>query len=109
MDTEIVLASSDGIATDGACGFVDCQALWILFQVLTIFGATFFATGVIANLLLTIRCVLPQDKSLSLATELTVVGLIVYIPGHIGYKAIAGTSYFLCDLYFNVSGQYLNG
>lgn len=83
--------TSDGIATDGACGFVDCQTLWIMFQVLTIFGASFLATGAIANILITIRSVLPQDKALSLGMELTFVGLFVYIPGHIGYQAIAGT------------------
>lgn len=90
MDTSLVLTASDGIATDGACGYADCQSLWILFLVLNIFGASVFASGMIANLLLTIRSVLPQDKALSLATELTVLGLIVYIPGHIGYQAIAG-------------------
>lgn len=85
-----MITASDGIATDGACGFADCQPLWILFLVLNIIGASIFATGMIANLLITIRSVLPQDKALSLAAELTVLGLIVYIPGHIGYQAIAG-------------------
>lgn len=89
-DTDLVITAADTIATDGACGFVDCESLWISFLVLSISGASVFATGMVANLLLTIRSALPQDKALSLATELTLLGLVVYIPGHIGYQAIAG-------------------
>lgn len=77
-------------ATDGACGFIDCQQLWIIFQALTIFGAALLGSGLIGNLIITIRCVLPQDKSLALSMELFLSGLIVYVPGKIGYQAIAG-------------------
>lgn len=82
-------------ATDGACGFTDCQQLWIIFQALTVFGAGLLGSGLIGNLIITIRCVLPQDKSLALSMELFLGGLIVYIPGKIGYQIIAGNLYLL--------------
>lgn len=91
VDTTIVLNDDSLIdATEGACGFTDCQQLWIIFQALTIFGAALLGSGLIGNLIITIRCVLPQDKSLALSMELFLSGLIVYIPGKIGYQAIAG-------------------
>lgn len=87
----IVLNEESAVdATEGACGFTDCQQLWIIFQALTVFGAALLGSGLIGNLIITIRCVLPQDKSLALSMELFLSGLIVYIPGKIGYKIIAG-------------------
>lgn len=77
-------------ATEGACGFDDCQKIWIIFQALTVFGAALLGSGLIGNLIITIRCVLPQDKSLALSMELFLSGLIVYVPGKIGYQIIAG-------------------
>lgn len=91
VDTSIVLNDESLVyATDGACGFIDCQQLWIIFQAMTVFGAAFLGSGLIGNLLITIRCVLPQDKSLALSMELFLGGLIVYVPGKIGYQFIAG-------------------
>lgn len=92
----IVLTDESTVyATEGACGFADCQQLWILFQVLTVFGAAMLGSGLIGNLIITIRCVLPQDKSLALSMELFICGLIVYIPGKIGYQIIAGETFDL--------------
>lgn len=87
----LVLTGESAVyATEGACGFDDCQQFWIIFQALTIFGAALLGSGLIGNLIITIRCVLPQDKSLALSMELFLGGLIVYVPGKIGYQIIAG-------------------
>lgn len=97
VDTMLVLNEESRVhATEGACGFADCQQLWIIFQVLTIFGAALLGSGLIGNLIITIRCVLPQDKSLALSMELFLGGLIVYVPGKIAYQFIAGN----LDIYF---------
>lgn len=91
VDISIVLNDESLVhATDGACGFIDCQQLWIIFQAMTVFGAALLGSGLIGNLLITIRCVLPQDKSLALSMELFLGGLIVYVPGKIAYRIIAG-------------------
>lgn len=91
VDTALVLNDESLVyATEGACGFVDCQQLWIIFQAMTVFGAALLGSGLIGNLLITIRCVLPQDKSLALSMELFLGGLIVYVPGKIVYQVIAG-------------------
>ncbi|KAJ6647839.1 Solute carrier organic anion transporter family member 74D [Pseudolycoriella hygida] len=90
IDTMLALNVESMVhATQGACGFRECQQLWIIFQALTIFGASLLGSGLIGNLLITIRCVLPQDKSLALSIELFLCGLVVYVPGKIGYQVIA--------------------
>ncbi|KAG4066838.1 hypothetical protein HA402_012905 [Bradysia odoriphaga] len=90
VDTMLMLNEESAVhATEGACGFTDCQQLWIIFQVLTIFGAALLGSGLIGNLIITIRCVLPQDKSLALSMELFLGGLIVYVPGKFAYQFIA--------------------
>lgn len=90
-----------GTATEGACGFGDCQVFWIVFQVLTVVGAALLGSGLVGNILISIRSVLPQDKALALSTELTVLGLIVYIPGKISYQSLAGI--FGIELIFSMS------
>lgn len=81
---------NDVIATEGACGHTNCQTYWIMFQVLTVLGASLLASGIVGNLIISIRSVLPQDKSLALAVELWLIGLIAYIPGKVAFKLIAG-------------------
>lgn len=88
IDTEIEVSFVH--ATDGACGYVDCQKYWIIFQALTVFGAAVVATRLVGKIVISIRCVLRQDKAMALAIELTVAGLVVYIPGKIIYELIAG-------------------
>lgn len=80
----------DAHATDGACGYSDCQKYWIIFQALTVLGAAILATRLVGKIIISIRCVLRQDKALALALELTLVGIIAYIPGKIVYELIAG-------------------
>lgn len=90
VDSEISL-DGDGIyATDGACGFANCQTFWIIFHVLSTFGAVCVGSRIVGKIIISIRCVLPQDKALALAMELTLIGLIAYIPGKIAYDEIAG-------------------
>lgn len=62
----------------------------MLFQTLTILAAACLGSGIVGNLLLSIRSVLPQDKAMALSFELWLVGLITYAPGFVGYNAIAG-------------------
>lgn len=56
-----------------------------------IFGASLLGSGLVANILISIRAVLPQDKAIALALELTFIGLLSNIPGKIGYQFIAGS------------------
>lgn len=90
VDTEISLHGPGVYASEGACGYNDCQKFWIIFQVLTIFSAACVGSRLIGKILISIRSVLPQDKALALGTELTLVGFIAYVPGKFAYKAIAG-------------------
>lgn len=78
------------IATEGACGMDDCQPFWISHQVLSIIAASLLGSTLIGKLIISLRAVLPQDKSAALAIELLFIGLIVYIPGKMGYRFIAG-------------------
>nr|XP_019932895.2 solute carrier organic anion transporter family member 1C1 [Aedes albopictus] len=88
IDTELVLAEG-GIATVGACGMADCQKYWIIFQVLSVVVSALLASALIGKLIISIRTVLPQDKALALSVEMTLVGLVAYLPGTAAYQAIA--------------------
>lgn len=90
VDTEITLLGSGSLASEGACGYQDCQKFWLIFQVMNVIGAGLLATRYIGKLVISLRSVLLQDRALALAFELTLIGLIAYIPGKIGYEAIAG-------------------
>lgn len=52
-------------------------------------AAALLGSGLIGNLLITIRSVLPQDKSLALSLELTAIGLIAFIPGKFLYNFVS--------------------
>ncbi|XP_058819784.1 solute carrier organic anion transporter family member 74D [Topomyia yanbarensis] len=88
IDTELVIAEG-GMATEGACGIQDCQKYWIIFQVLAVVVALLLGSALIGKVIISIRSVLPQDKALALSVELTLVGLVVYLPGTAAYQAIA--------------------
>lgn len=88
VDIEHVL-SAPGLATEGSCGCSDCQRYWIIFQVLSVVVSMLLASGLVGKLIISIRAVLPQDKALALSVELTLVGLVVYLPGTAAYQAIA--------------------
>lgn len=83
------LNEADRIATEGACNNNGCQKFWITFQALHAIGAALLASGLVGNLLITIRSVLPQDKSLALSFEMCAIGLFAYIPGKVSYDAVA--------------------
>lgn len=88
VDVEYI--AKDTVATEGACGYIGCQKMWIIYQALTISLCALLGSSVIGKILISIRCVLPQDKSLALAMELTTAGLLVYVPGKISYQFVAG-------------------
>ncbi|XP_053665106.1 solute carrier organic anion transporter family member 4C1 [Anopheles marshallii] len=88
VDVDIVLENS-GDATEGACGIDDCQPYWIVFQVLTVIVAMLLASGLTGKVIISLRSVLTQDKAMALAVELTLVGLVVYLPGTAIYQVVA--------------------
>uniref|UniRef100_A0A182Q9P7 Kazal-like domain-containing protein n=1 Tax=Anopheles farauti TaxID=69004 RepID=A0A182Q9P7_9DIPT len=88
VDVDIVLENG-GDATEGACGIEDCQPYWIVFQVLTVIVAMLLASGLTGKVIISLRSVLTQDKAMALAVELTLVGLVVYLPGTAIYQVVA--------------------
>lgn len=102
-DTNIVM--EDLIATEGACGMEDCQPYWISYQALSVVAAALLGSTLIGKLIITLRSVLPQDKSSALGIELFIIASVVYIPGKLGYRFIAGglkqkTALKACDKIF---------
>lgn len=87
INSEIPIVS--GIATEGACGYKNCQNFWIIFQVLYTFGAICMGSRLIGKILITIRSVLKQDIAIALGLELALGGLIIYLPGKFSYEFIA--------------------
>jgi type III secretory pathway component EscS len=87
VDIEIPL--EDSIATEGACSMSSCQPYYIAFQGLVITAAALIASTFVGKLIIAIRAVLPQDKSLAISIELLFVGIIVYVPGKFLYAFIA--------------------
>lgn len=84
----------DLIATEGACGMENCQPFWISHQVLSVIAAALLGSTLIGKLIISLRAVLPQDKCTALAFEIFFVTLMVYVPGKIGYRFIAGKKMF---------------
>nr|XP_014086918.1 solute carrier organic anion transporter family member 1A1 [Bactrocera oleae] len=75
-------------ATEGACSYVNCQRMLIGFQVLSLIAAAVLGASIIGKVIITLRSVLPQDKALALATQLTLCGIFAYIPVHIAYDMV---------------------
>uniref|UniRef100_W8B1W1 Solute carrier organic anion transporter family member 1A5 n=1 Tax=Ceratitis capitata TaxID=7213 RepID=W8B1W1_CERCA len=75
-------------ATEGACSFANCQRMLIGFQVMSLVAAAVLGASTVGKVIITLRSVLPQDKALALAAQLTLCGLFAYIPVHIGYEII---------------------
>lgn len=67
----------------------ECQPYWISHQVLSVIASALLGSTLIGKLIITLRAVLPQDKCTALGFELFFIGLIVYIPGKVGYRFIA--------------------
>lgn len=96
IDTQLPM--EDLIATEGACGMADCQPYWIAFQILIILAAALLGSTLVGKLVISLRCVMPQDKSIALSIELFLIGLIANIPGKLLYQLIASKSLFLCTI-----------
>ncbi|KAI8042565.1 solute carrier organic anion transporter family member 2B1 [Drosophila gunungcola] len=75
-------------ATAGACSADSCQSAIIIFQIMSISAAFLLGVGTIGKTLITLRAVLPQDKSLALAFEVMIVGLFAYVPVHLSYDIV---------------------
>ncbi|KAH8308417.1 solute carrier organic anion transporter family member 1A1 [Drosophila kikkawai] len=75
-------------ATAGACSSDSCQSAIIIFQIMSISVAFLMGIGAIGKTLITLRAVLPQDKTLALAFELMIVGLFAYVPVHLSYDLV---------------------
>lgn len=58
------------------------------FQVLSLIAAAVLGASIIGKVIITLRSVLPQDKALALATQLTLCGIFAYIPVHIAYDMV---------------------
>jgi hypothetical protein len=86
---DIEMPLEDSIATEGACGMSSCQPYYIAFQGLVIVAAALIASTLVGKLIIAIRAVLPQDKSLAISVELFLVGIIAYVPGKFLYAFIA--------------------
>jgi len=86
-NTEIIV--DNHLATDGACGMSDCQPYWIIFQALSVVNAALLSSTIIGKLIITIRSVLPQDKSLAISIELFLGGFMIHVVGKFGYRVIA--------------------
>lgn len=75
-------------ATEGACSYLNCQRMLVGFQVLSLVAAAVLGASTIGKVIITLRSVLPQDKALALATQLTLFGIFAYIPVYIGYNLV---------------------
>ncbi|XP_053959875.1 solute carrier organic anion transporter family member 1A5 isoform X1 [Anastrepha ludens] len=75
-------------ATEGACSLSNCQRMLIGFQVLSLSAAAVLGASIIGKVIITLRSVLPQDKALALATQITLFGLFAYIPVHVAYDMV---------------------
>lgn len=79
-------------ATEGACSYLNCQRMLVGFQVLSLVAAAVLGASTIGKVIITLRSVLPQDKALALATQLTLFGIFAYIPVYIGYNLVTSES-----------------
>lgn len=94
VDTERLLYNTYAVdATEGACGYDNCQKMWIIFHVLCGFTAICYGSRLVGKILISLRSVLKQDTAIALALQLNFVGLLAYIPGKIAYQYIAGVFY----------------
>nr|CAD7604281.1 unnamed protein product [Timema genevievae] len=85
-DINILTSTAKG----GACSNSACTAYWSIVQAFGVISAALLGSCIVGNVILSFRCVLPQDKSTVIGMELTFVGLIAYIPGKIIYHFVAG-------------------
>jgi sodium-independent organic anion transporter len=80
------------LAMGGPCNNARCTINWIVDQCLTVLAVALIGTRLVGNAILTFRSVQPTDKSLAVGLELTLVGLIAYIPGRLLYQLMADLS-----------------
>lgn len=93
VDTDRMLTTYAVDATEGACGYDNCQKMWIIFHILCGFTTVCYGSRLVGKILISLRSVLRQDTAIALALQLNFVGLLAYIPGKIAYQNIAGEIY----------------
>uniref|UniRef100_A0A1A9WZQ3 Kazal-like domain-containing protein n=1 Tax=Glossina brevipalpis TaxID=37001 RepID=A0A1A9WZQ3_9MUSC len=79
-------------ATEGACSAEHCDKMLVVFQVLSVSMAVIFGMTMIGKIIITLRSVLPQDKGIALAVEISFVGLFAFIPAHLAYDLVTRTT-----------------
>ncbi|KAH8403159.1 hypothetical protein KR222_006202 [Zaprionus bogoriensis] len=89
---QTALNAGTGQATPGACSADSCNRAIIIFQVLSISAAFIVGMNAIGKTLITLRSVLPQDKTLALAFEVMLVTLFAYVPVHLSYDLVTRTT-----------------
>lgn len=82
-----VLDGYDFQAKYGPC-HVDCQQSLIMFIIATCVLMLAQSSGRTSNFLVGIRCVLPEDKSFSMAIALTIFSVFAFAPGPIVFGQI---------------------
>ena len=86
-------------ATAGACSAETCANMLIVFQILSISAAGIYGITTIGKIIISLRCVLPQDKGLALAMEVMFVGLFAYIPVHLAYDVVTRKLNFALNIF----------
>lgn len=77
--------------------------MFLLFEILRVAIAALMGIFIIGKLVLILRCVIPQDKALAVASTITFIGLISYLPVRIIFVAITRKFqlYFFQIIYLN--------
>ncbi|XP_014214469.1 solute carrier organic anion transporter family member 2B1-like [Copidosoma floridanum] len=101
-----------GDARDGPCDSDSCQAGWLIHEIMTMLVYAAVASTVVGDLLVVLRSVNVQDKALAIGYGLTILGLLAYVPGKIGYdKLVESTCWHwglsVCHLHRPSLASYL--
>lgn len=113
---EEVTGQGNQKAVDGPCGSNQCQIGWLVFEFGTMLAYALFASTFIGDLLINLRCVLWQDKAMSIGFWMMWLAVFVNVPGKIIYETIAnltclywGSQKTFCHLHDNPQlGDYLS-
>lgn len=70
--------------------------MFLLFEILRVAIAALMGIFIIGKIVLILRCVIRQDKPLALASTITFIGLVSYLPVRAIFMTITGK--FLLEL-----------
>lgn len=102
-------------AKDGPCDSTRCQAGWMLFEFGSLLAYVLIASTFVGDLLINIRSVYKQDKSISIGFWMMWLSIFVYVPAKILYDFVSrqacqywGSQKIICHLYDSEKlGNYL--